>query len=258
MNPDTLVVVHCYEGDKPLVENFLPVFVHHQRPVLVLSPEDSQVHIDFPGVSNASAGEAGWKGQHTVLRQIEHWRLALQYDNSQWFLLNDADSMCLDPELPEFLYQSDDILWCNVLCHENEHRADDHPNLNPPYFMHRKVLQRLLDTADAIGEMPPEAFTEPRAWGEAIDGFYTYLTLDVLRAPYADYPNGITTWPRGRSDLFKFVQNEGAIMLHGVKSASDLGMLLSYRQLYNISSAVGSSGTLVFTDVNHPDERITI
>jgi len=239
-NPETLIVVHCYEGDAGLLQNFLPVFEHHERPVLALSPEDSKVAI--PGISNASAGEKGWKGPQTIHRQLAHWKLALGHEsNSQWFLLNDADSMCLDPQIPQFLYEDLSILWANVLCHENEHLETDCPNLNPPYFMHRGVLENLVGVAEEIrDDIPQDAFLEPHDWGQAIDGFYTHLALDLLKQPYANYPCGITTWPRGRPDLFKFA-SQGACMVHGVKNVPDLTLLLTNYRMWQMAQNIGSN-----------------
>jgi len=52
-------------------------------------------------------------------------QVTLDQPDWNWVLLNDADSFCLSPELPEYLYREPDTFWCNVLCHENEHQADD-------------------------------------------------------------------------------------------------------------------------------------
>lgn len=232
MNEDTLVVVHCYDGDRSIVENFMPIWRHHERPILVLSPEDSRVDINDSQVSSRFAGKRGWKGQHTIRRQVEHWRLALDYaPDAKWFFLNDADSMCITPDIGPYVYSDPFKLWCNVLCHENEHQEDDHPNLNPPYFMSRDVLRTLLEEADRLDpELPQDAFTEPRAWGEAIDGFYTHLVLDVLGIPYENYPDGITTWPRGVQDVLQHALNDGARFVHGLKASAHLSLMtLNYK-----------------------------
>ena len=223
MNPDTLVVVHCYQGDTELVNAMLPWFKHHETPVLLLSPADSPVEIIDPQVENASAGEAGWKGQHTLHRQVEHWKLALARPQN-WFLLNDADSLCLSPDLPAYLYSDPFKFWCNVLCHENEHLDTDKPNLNPPYFMNRDVLQALVDASESL-EIPEEANLEPHDWGQAIDGFYSYLVMNLLHIPYENFPDGATTWPRGVGDLVDQCHTRGARLLHGVKNGTHLGLV---------------------------------
>ena len=146
MNPDTLVVVHCYSGDKDRVEAFLPQFLHHECPVLLLSPEDAPVDIDRPDVICRSAGKAGWKGPHTIHRQIEHWKIAAEFDVS-YFLMNDSDSVCLTPELPRYLYEDPDLdsFWCNVI-------GTHYLNYEPPYFFSHDVLDRMIDVAEHPGE----------------------------------------------------------------------------------------------------------
>src|SRR3990172_8792879 len=98
MSADTLVVVHCYAGDIGRVLTFLPKWLHHGCPVLMLSPEDAPVQIDHPQVTCRSAGLAGWKGEHTIYRQIEHWRIASEF-SQRYLLLNDSDSMCLESRI---------------------------------------------------------------------------------------------------------------------------------------------------------------
>jgi len=223
MNEDTLVVVHCYEGDRDLVHTLMHYYTHHEAPVLLLSPSDSPVVIAHDGVECESAGKKGWKGRHTLRRQAAHWKLALQRPQN-WFFLNDADSLCLTPELPEYLYSDPFKIWCNVLCHEGEHLESDRPNLNPPYFMHRSVLQVLSDNARLL-EQRPEPPKDDLGFGvEAIDGFYTYLAINELSIPYENFPDGATTWPRGFDSVIEAARR-GARMFHGVKNGTQLSFL---------------------------------
>jgi hypothetical protein len=210
---DTLVVVHCYAGDAGQVQSMLNIWTQHHLPVLVLSPENAPVTIDHPLVTNASAGEAGWKGPHTIKRQIAHWKLALETGHD-WFLLNDSDSVCLSEDIPEYLFADTTIFWSNVLCHEEEHQDDDQPNFNPPYFLSRQLLTQLIDAAEELE--PGDGFLEPHDWGQAIDGFYTYLIRFVLDARWASFPDGATTWPPHKADLLRDALH-GKRMIHGVK-----------------------------------------
>src|ERR1051326_8495740 len=207
-------VVHCYDGDKRLVEEFLPEFKHHGTPILVLSPEDRPVEIYDPDVIFASAGLAGWKGAHTIQRQLKHWAIAEAF-GADWYLLNDSDSVCITPDLPEYLFYDDLKFWSNVLCHEHEHLPTDQPNFQPPYFCSRRMLRRLLAAAGNAGGVGEVEFREPHDWGNAIDGFYTYLVMNVLRLPYGDYgPDGATTWPPDQADLYRDARR-GARLIHG-------------------------------------------
>lgn len=147
-NPGVLVTVHCYQGDQENVRAWLPLYLHHGRPVLVMSPHDSPVTIEHPQVSNYSGGPRAYVGQKSMDRQRNHLEhlVTLPYD---WFLMNDADSVCLEPDLPAFLFERDDVLWS---LHANDWRTHQSPypriGLHPPYFAHKKVLQKLLTAAD--------------------------------------------------------------------------------------------------------------
>lgn len=213
---DTLVVVHCYAGDADQVRSMLKIWTHHQLPVLVLSPENAPAIVEHPLVTNESAGEAGWKGPHTIQRQIAHWQIAADTGHD-WFLLHDADSVCLSPDIPDYLYQDRGVFWSNVLCHEGEHQETDQPNFNPPYFLSRDLLLRLIEAARGL--QPGDGFLEPHDWGQAIDGFYTYLIRQVLQAPWASFPDGATTWPPWDADLLRDAYH-GKRLMHGIKDAA--------------------------------------
>ena len=40
MNPNTRVSVHCYKGDMPQVTGAMPIYLHHECPVVIMSPDD--------------------------------------------------------------------------------------------------------------------------------------------------------------------------------------------------------------------------
>jgi hypothetical protein len=218
VSKDTLVVLHCYAGDEAQVRSMLNIWTHHDLPLLVLSPENAPVTIDHPLVMNATAGEAGWKGPHTIKRQIAHWKLAAETGRS-WYLLHDSDSVCLSTDIPEYLYSDPNIFWSNVLCHEDQHQDSDQPNFNPPYFLSRDLLLRLIAVAEDLE--PGDGFLEPHDWGQAIDGFYTYLIRFVLDAYWASFPDGATTWPPWKADLLRDALH-GKRLIHGVKDAGRL------------------------------------
>jgi hypothetical protein len=244
----TLVVVHCYAGDQPLVEMMLPYWLHHGHPLLLLSPEDAPVNIEHPGVTCKSSGLRGWKGPHTIHRQIAHWKLTSE-ESFDYVFLNDADSLCLTPELPAYLYSEPDAFYCNVLCHEFEHREDDHPNLNPPYWMSHETLDKLITAADAVKEATPHLassiddddtayeyhrtveFLEPHDWGQAIDGWYSHIVMNVLGLTWKDFFDGATTWPRGVAGMLAGV-DRGARFLHGIKTTVDLQFAMMRYQGY--------------------------
>lgn len=244
-NPNTLIVVHCWQGDQDLVENALGVHLRHLRPILVLSPEDSPVEIDDPHVKNYSAGKRGYFGQDSLDRQRLHLEYLLKQPY-EYFLLNDADSMCLSPNLPPYLYLPENrgILWSNEV---RDWRTHDTPYprlaLQPPYFMHRSVIERLLTVADK-----PEVAAHPIT--PYID-WYMLALAEEAGVQHATFPDG-ASFPAWRRDEIAETQQlghdfrhayvtdgkilgdvamrgcvrNGAVFLHSIKHRPVLDMLL--------------------------------
>ena len=237
MNEGTLVVVHCYAGDKHQVEAFLPEYLHHGCPVLVLSPEDAPVHIEHPDVTCRSAGLAGWEGPQTIRRQIAHWKIIAEWPQ-KYLLLHDADSICVTPEIPDYLYSSPGGLWSNETG-DNSHLTYNSP-LNmwngecyvPPYFLTHDLLDKFIEAAES-----PEPKRMERAlatslrrdgiiqdWAECndIDVFYRSIVF-YLGIPHRNHPYGCLGYA-GKEDCNTVT---GPInMPHGVKNREALDELL--------------------------------
>ena len=149
-NLDTLVVVHCYDGDREQVLNALPLYLHHGCPVLILSPENAPVHIDHPRVECRSAGLQGYFGQDSLDRERLHMEILLEYPYNH-FLMNDSDSMCLSPKIPDYLYtvEAENTFYSNEVREGRPHKSP-YPKiaLQAPFFLSRKTIERLLAVAD--------------------------------------------------------------------------------------------------------------
>lgn len=201
-NPRTLIVIHCWAGDKELVENALPIHLRHNRPIMVLSPENSPVVIEDPHVENYSAGERGYFGQQSLDRQRLHleYLLTLEYD---YFLLNDADSLCLSPNLPPYLYlpENQGVLWSNEVT-DWRHHPTPYPRiaLQPPYFMHRSVIEKLLTVADKP-EVRAHEVTPYIDW-------YMLALAEEAGVPHATFPDG-ASFPAWRRDEIPETQQLG-------------------------------------------------
>jgi hypothetical protein len=135
----TLIAVLCYDGDADQVEHQLPSYTHHGSRVLLLSPQDAPVSLPHPQVTCISAGLSGWKGKHVAYKLMDHWEIMLERAED-WFLVHEPDSVCLSPELPEEIYERDDLLWSMALGEPNQPGV----NYNAPWFGHRKVFERML------------------------------------------------------------------------------------------------------------------
>jgi len=248
VNDDVLVVVHGYSGDVGWTQEMLGLVLHHERPVLLLSPEDAPAIVDHPKVTCKQGGLRGWQGPEAVHRQIEHWRIALGHDDADWFLLNDADSFVIEPEIPDYMFEEQDVLWCTPIGHFGNWRGEaggdnPWPNLQPPYFAHRRWFDRALEAVDAPshGDLVPTSCTvvdgritcEARLVGDrewkweyaiGVDGLYNML---VMRNGFVARTNplGITTMNTGISGMAEGVRH-GATWLHPIKNQSQMSEIL--------------------------------
>lgn len=243
----TLVVVHCYAGDRELVEAFLPQYRHHGCDLLLLSPKDAPVMIE--GIECRSAGKRGYYGQDSLDRQREHLQILLEYPH-QWFLLNDSDSMCLSPDIPGYLYESGDTVWSNEVREYRPHRSP-YPKiaLQPPYFLSRGAVERILD----VGPIEAHPITPFIDW--AMLAWTCEAGLE-----HQTYPDGrsFPAWRHGHiaetKELghdFTHVQEtrgvdggvrmkqqvaRGVVMVHSVKHPPVRDQLLAARQRYVLRS----------------------
>ena len=236
MNPDTLVVVHCYAGDARQVTEFLPWYLHHGCPVLILSPEDAPVSIKHSRVECRSAGLAGWKGWQTLDRQIAHMEIIATYPQ-KYLLLNDADSMCITPQIPTYLYEnaegtvsSNEAMW-----------AEPGAPMVPPYFYTQDSLRRMLAVKDEALKMGTTrgdiAWSDPYNDEPAIDAFMIELVrLSGLR--YTPFPDGVhrgTAHPHDVILMQEAVLERGARFVHSIKSRKVLDIILwTYSELLRV------------------------
>lgn len=236
MNPDTLVVVHCYAGDRHQVVNALPQYQHHECPVLVLSPEDAPVHID--GVMCRSAGKRAYIGQDSLDRQRAHLELLFEYE-WEWVLLHDSDSVCLEPMLPDYLHQPDALgrqcLWYNptptirFLEEVGQPGFEGYPEVyQPPLFTSRAALERMLAVSDKAMESLPE-------FAKLIDWYFVAMAREAGITARA-LPDGISRPIWSEYELartYAMVRTRGFTMIHSVKTPQVLSVLVSGRAEFN-------------------------
>jgi len=217
MNENTLVTVHCYEGDKQLVENNLPCYLHHgSPPVIIMSPQDSAVII--PGLICRFGGQRAYIGQASLDRQRLHLSMALEYQY-RYYLLNDADSLCVSPEIPKYLYdQSENTIWANIV-HEPRPHASKFPKLalQPPYFLERATLIKMLSVADQVTAHPITPYIDHYMLELACMAgvnFRSYMDMETP-AP-VEIPTDTYT------EMSKRIRYHGRVMLHPVKTPDSL------------------------------------
>jgi hypothetical protein len=232
MNERTRIAVCCYAGDQHQVIKALGAYLHHKCPVVVLSPEDSKAEIRYPGIENRFAGKRAYIGQESLDRQRLHLELLLTFPE-EYFLIHDADSVCLSPEIPAYLYREPDILWSNLVIdpipeHQPAYPKDfPHIAFQPPYFLSRKTIQGLLSGGtEKIVANPTMPF---------VDHFMVQLAL-WSRWPYRGFPDGIScpfsSHEPSRQLVFQAVRERGVVFIHSVKDEPGMAQLFWERQKY--------------------------
>lgn len=230
MNPDTRVAVCCYEGDCSQVVRVLGTYLHHQCPVVVLSPGDSKSDVRYPGVEQRYAGKRAYVGQDSLDRQRKHLMELLTFPE-RFFLVHDADSVCLSPKLPEYLYEEPDVLWSNYIDNtipsQQEYYLPGFPKIafQPPYFLSRKTIVALLAVADGITMNPGLPFIDH------------YMVQLAVKAGWAarGFPDGAslsTEVDYGIEDMAKRVREGGKIFLHSIKSMGPFSRMLVEREKF--------------------------
>jgi hypothetical protein len=150
MNEGTLITVHGYAGDQHQIEAFMPWYLHHEAPVIVMSPLDSPIRqiASAPTVITRYGGLRAYIGQASLDRQLGFiWRLRSN-TSSRYYLLNDSDSFCLSPKLPQYLYDESNFFWSNEVGEPRPH-SSPYPKIamQPPYFVSHSNLEKMVAVA---------------------------------------------------------------------------------------------------------------
>jgi len=226
MNADTRVAVCCYAGDQYRMITALGQILHHQCPVVALSPTDSPAVIRYPGVENRQNGKVGYVGQVSLDRMRDHLRCLLEFPE-KFFLVHDADSLCLSPGLPRYLYQ-EGKLWSNLLVNPYEEQWKYYPPGFPkvafqsPYWMSRGVIERLLDVADTVKINPGLPF---------IDHYMVQLAV-AAGCPFDGFTGGFTGLTEDAGGVANVVEavSRGAMFVHAIKRKEVLDAVVAARQ----------------------------
>lgn len=241
-NPDTLVAVSAYAGDKGQVENNLPLYLHHECPVLILSPADAPItQVSDRKVHCQWFGQKGWIGKHTLERQVLFLEALLKFPH-KYFLFHDADSICLSPRITPYLYEGNDVLWSNEV-------PDTNPGpsllpkiaLQPPYFFHRDVAAQLV-AAHREDRIPTSYYgppVSPEGWPmpfptDCIDHYMLQLVYGsrVRHTNFLDGASFETVSPQGLECMSGLVRQHGKVFLHSVKTLSALDRLRVEHEKY--------------------------
>lgn len=221
MNTDNLLVaVSGYSGDKFQLENNISLYTHHGATVLILSPADAPItEVSDPRVHCQWIGEKGWAGPQTLVRHKLFLERLLTFDK-EWFLFHDADSVCLSPTLPQYLFR-ERASWSNEVADLNTGTSYLRKiACQPPYFFHREVLTAIHRVAESktwptsyYGEITGDPIVT-----ECIDHFHMQLAAGSSY-PMKSFPDGCsweTTSEHGLNTMIEHVRM-GKILVHQVK-----------------------------------------
>jgi len=233
MNADTIVAVCCYQGDAALVERAMPVHLAHERPVVVLSPADSPVEIAHARC--ITAGKRAYIGADSWTRQHEHLKILLSFPQ-KYFLIHDADSLCLSATIDYRLYSmAENMLWSNEVTEPRPH-ASPYPKIaaQPPYFLTRESIHRMLQASPRVPVHPItpyidfamlawacEAGLEHRAFTEferKRDYVFRATETDPVRAAW--------------QQLDYRIRYMNTTMVHPIKTPEQLAMCVEARKFY--------------------------
>lgn len=233
MNPDTLVVVCGYAGDKHQVQNNLPLYLHNECPVLILSPSDAPItFLSDPTVHCQWFGGKGWIGAHTLERQRLYFEAMLKFPH-QHFLMHDADSICLSPRISPYLYSNPNAWWSNEVLDTNP-GPSYLPKLafQPPYFFSRSVLRSMYEASHrpAVSYYGPPI--NPGGWPmpfptECLDHWFLQVAYaaGVTHKNFHDGASFETASPNGLETMAGLVRHHGKVLLHSVKTLPVLDRL---------------------------------
>jgi hypothetical protein len=247
-NQKTLVAVHGYSGDAAQIEMLMPLYEHHKCPILILSPDDAPIRSDrHPW---RTGGKRAYIGQDSLDRQYIHYQKMLETD-ADFFLWNDSDSICLAAEIPQVLYDNPDTVFSNQVDdfrRPGERYVDAANNIDvtwptdyhagfpliakqPPYFLSRVALQRIVDTCQGIQACPITPFID---W---------YVVQCVVKAglKHSAFPDGMgasceTVTPHGVAVMRQQVAERNATFIHAIKRKEVKDeMLALYNKKHNIN-----------------------
>lgn len=219
-----LVVVCGYAGDAAQIDVNWPSYSQHGAPVLILSPEDSPIH--RPGAWSMTGGKKAYIGPVSLDRQWTHLHIMLDHV-ADYYLVHDADSILLSPEIPAYLKEPKVCLWANVVPDDIHHRPVEYPlphfACQPPYFFSRETLKRLL----AKGNCAYDEKTQT----PYIDWYMMALATHA-GVPFVRFPDGASC-PTSECDVGSsqpgahhagytimrdLVRNKGVRFVHSVKA----------------------------------------
>lgn len=207
------------------------MYQHHGYPIVIASPVDSPIsgmggHICITAGKRAYIGQDSWDREYLQLKSL------LQFPQD-WFLLNDSDSFVLTPELPAYLFEDDNVVWSNEVDDFRKpgqswqglppwpldyHQGYPLIAMQPPYFLSRKALQKIVDTCEGLQACPICPFID-WWWVPAC------YKAGVKHKRFLTGASCETVTPMGLAVMTQQIVERGATFIHSVKSGHVMNQL---------------------------------
>lgn len=237
----TLLSVHCYSGDANQVRLLMDLYEHHKIPIVVISPVDAPMLKAGKHICR-QAGLREYYGQKSWDRQVAQMKVLLEYPEFTYYLMHDSDSICLDPILPDYLFENDNVIYSNLV--DDFRRPGESWNglppwpdtyhagfvlkaSQPPYFCSRKVLEKLV----AVPRQEICPITPFIDWQMIV--LPTLAGVEML--PFRNCASCETETSHGRAVMSECVTKRGATFIHAIKTkkAKDMVTMLHRRRKNN-------------------------
>ncbi len=211
----------------------MPVYEHHGYPIVIVSPDDSPI-VKMGGHICITAGKRAYIGQLSWDRQYLQLKALLQFPQ-EWFLLNDSDSFVITPELPDYLFRDDNVVWSNEVDDFRKpgeswqggppwsldyHKGYPLIAMQPPYFLSRKALQKIVNTCEGLEACPTTPF---------IDWWWVPASYKagIKQRRYVGCASCETVTPNGLTVMSNCIRDQSATFIHSVKSGHVMNQLLN-------------------------------
>lgn len=210
---DTLIIVHAYGRGQDQFDRHQRLWAAHRLPIMVYAPQNDPVKTHFPQMLYGQSCKYGVEANRRIAFLLGLMS-ALEYRR---FVFFEQDSFCLDPTIP----------WLNHHFTGNVFRGED-AGFKCKFYVHPPIVISKA-TADALSlasyDLSPE---EEHGFS---DRWLGLLCEQAKLCPESWIPFGLG-FSRNTIESAEDVATaraaikKGAVMIHGVKSASVLNQLI--------------------------------
>jgi hypothetical protein len=182
-----------------------------------------------------AVGKRAYIGADSWTRQHEHLKFLLSLPQ-KYFLIHDADSLCLSAVIPQKLYdESEGTLWSNEVTEPRPH-ASPYPKIaaQPPYFLTRDSIHRMLQASPRVPVHPITPYIDFAMLAWACEAGLKHRAFTELEHPsnYVFRPTGddpnICAWQQ----LDYRIRYMGTTMVHPIKTPEQLALCVEARKFY--------------------------